>query len=67
MPPSINRGGAGSCTTVPGPCKPPILEANGTGRFTSYKHRTDHELATLSAILLVMVAIWVYNSNILAI
>jgi hypothetical protein len=31
---------------VPGPCKPPILEDDVTGHFTSYKHRTDHELAT---------------------
>ena len=32
---------------VSGPSKPPILEAHTTRHFTSYKHRTLHELATL--------------------
>jgi len=32
---------------APGPSKPPFLEAQMTGHFTSYKHRTNHELATL--------------------
>src|SRR6476620_7828270 len=31
---------------VPGPSKPPPKEADFTGHFTSYKHRTFHELAT---------------------
>jgi DNA invertase Pin-like site-specific DNA recombinase len=31
---------------VPGPCKPPFLEVNLTGHFTSYETRTNHELAT---------------------
>ena len=28
---------------------PPVLEAHLTGHFTSYKHRTNHELATPAA------------------
>jgi hypothetical protein len=31
---------------VPGPCNPPILEDDVAGHFTSYKPRTDRELAT---------------------
>src|ERR1700688_4524982 len=31
---------------APGPCKPPFLEVNLTGHFTSYETRTNHELAT---------------------
>jgi len=31
---------------VPDPCNPPFQGTHGTGHFTSYESRTDHELAT---------------------
>jgi len=32
---------------VPDPSDPPLKGTQWTGHFTSYKHRTNHELATL--------------------
>ena len=40
---------------------PPILEAHLTGHFTSYKHRTNHELATVGHANLVPLAVLLHD------